>query len=249
MGLGPRGYWRREAPSVPLTSGLDSESRSTGFQLSSWPYLISSTRSRHQTSPLEKQLCGGPKDACKDERHKPRSAAEVRHRLRPLKAFHFSRLGLPVFFLLSPAPLSSSQASYPFMGNCCGGTVTVPSEHATTPPQATERTTPVPMPPQPSTEEPPVPLPVPSPQPPSGTRSRTTSRPESIHHRRVSSPTSSQDLNPRSRTRSAPQRAQPPTASTSALPQNPRIRAETLSGAKRNGRSEYRPMKLGESDG
>jgi hypothetical protein len=223
--------WRSEAPSVPLTSRLD------------WPYLT--TRSLHQTSPLEK-LCGGPK-----ERHEPRGAAEVPHRLRPLKAFqcfHFFRLGLPVFSFLSPAPLSSSQASYPFMGNCCSGTATVPSEHATTPPQATERATPAPVPPQPSTEEPPVPLPVPSPQLPSGTRSRTTSRPESIHHRRVgvSFPSSSQDLNPRSRTRSAPQRAQPPTASTSALPQNRRIRAETLSEAKRNGRSEYRPMKLGE---
>jgi hypothetical protein len=170
---------------------------------------------------------------------------EVRHRRRHLKGLPLLSTWAPR--VLSPAPLSSSQASYPLMGNCCGGTATVPSEHATAS-QATERTAPVLVPPQPSTE-PPVPSPVPLPQPPSGTRSRTTSRPESIHHRRVSSPSSSPDLNPRSRTRSAPQRAQPPTASTSTFPQNRRIRAETLSAARRNGRSEYRPIKLGESDG
>ncbi|KAH9991858.1 hypothetical protein BJV77DRAFT_1159268 [Russula vinacea] len=57
--------------------------------------------------------------------------------------------------------------------------------------------------------------------------SRTTSEPESTHHGGMSS----QVPNPRSRTKSAPQR---PQSSRSPSPQNPRIRAETLSAPKRS---------------
>ena len=135
--------------------------------------------------------------------------------------------------------LLSSQASYRLMGNCCGGTATVPSEPTPVQlqaqaPQVGQRTTPIPLQPRHSMERPPVS----SPQLPR-TRSRTTSKPESPHHGGMSS----QDPNPRIRTKSAPQRPQSSKSST----QNPRTRAETLSAPKRGSRSDSRPTSPGES--
>ena len=98
------------------------------------------------------------------------------------------------------------------MGNCCGGSATVPSvpapmEMQAPAPQAAQRTTPAPV--------------HSSPQLPR-TRSRTASKPESTYRGM-----SSQDPNPRTRTKSAPQRLQ------SSSSQNPRTRAEMLSVPKR----------------
>ena len=134
--------------------------------------------------------------------------------------------------VLSPW-LHLSRASYRLMGNCCGGTATVPSEPAPTQvPLVTQRTTPAPVPSQNDVDRPPVS----SLQQPR-TRGRTTYKPESTHRSRMSS----QDLNLRSRTKSAPQR---PQSSKSSLTSQ----AETLSAPKRSSRSDSRPTSPGERD-
>ena len=108
------------------------------------------------------------------------------------------------------------------MGNCCGSSATVPSvpapmEMQAPAPQAAQRTTPAPVQPRYSLDGPPVS----SPQLPR-TRSRTASKPESTHRGM-----SSHDPNPRTRTKSAPQRPQSSSSPT------PRTRTETLSVPKR----------------
>lgn len=122
--------------------------------------------------------------------------------------------------ILFSAPLLS-QASYCLMGNCCCSPDTVPSEPAPSP-RVTQGVIPRLVQSRHNMERPLVS----SPQL-SRTRSRTTSEPESTHHGGMSS----QVPNPRSRTKSAPQR---PQSSRSPSPQNPRIRAETLSAPKRS---------------
>jgi hypothetical protein len=144
-------------------------------------------------------------------------------------------------------------------------TATVPSEPEPAP-QVTQRATPTPVLSQYSTEKSSVPSPappsrtrsrvasepgsalrspVPSSKPPSQTRSRavSTSKPESTHHRNCR--VSSQDSNPRSRKKSAPQPLQ---SSKSSSPQKTRTRAETLSAPKGSSRSGSRPTGSGESD-
>jgi xanthine/CO dehydrogenase XdhC/CoxF family maturation factor len=145
--------------------------------------------------------------------------------------------GAPRF---SRVPLSP-ETSYHLMGNCCGGTATVPSEPALAQlpapaPHVSQRTTPT-VQSRHNMEM----TPVSSPQLPR-TRSRTTSKPESTHHSR----TSSLELNPRSRTKSAPQRSQ---SSKSLSTRNPRTRAEMLSARKRSSRSDSRPTSPGKSLG
>jgi hypothetical protein len=101
---------------------------------------------------------------------------------------------------------------------CCGSTATAPSE----------------------TSEP---ASAPAPHVTERTRSRTGSRPEWTHRSRKSL----QDLNPRSKAKSAPQL---PESSKSSSPQNPRTRAEALPVPKMSNyrRPDVRPMP-GENDG
>jgi hypothetical protein len=133
-----------------------------------------------------------------------------------------------------PLASLSSQTSYRPMGNYCGSTATVPSEPVPAP-QVTQRTTRTPASSQHGMP------PVSAPQQPR-TLNQTSSKPESTYH----SGMSSQDQNPRSRTKSAPSR---PQSSKSSSSQNPRSRAETLSASKRSSRSDTRPTSPGESDG
>lgn len=136
---------------------------------------------------------------------------------------------------------SSSKTSYRRMGNLCGSAATVPSPPPTGPPsQAMEMTRPAPLPPQRSAETPPAP----SSRPPSRTRTRTSSGSGAAHP----IGTSSQDLTTRSRTRSAPQPPQSSPSSKSTLPQNPRIRAQSVAAPKRSSRSESKPSSSGKSD-
>ena len=127
------------------------------------------------------------------------------------------------------------------MGNCCGGSTTVPSvpapmEMQAPAPRAAQRTTPAPVQPRHSLDR----LPVSSPQV-LRTHIRTLSRPEPTHYGRMSP----QDPISRSRKRSAPQ---PLESSKSSSPQN-RTRAETLSAPKKSSRSDSRRTNPGESDG
>ena len=123
--------------------------------------------------------------------------------------------------------LSSPQAPYRYMGNCCSAT-TVPSSPE---PQETETMTPAPVILQPSRETSLVPSPS---QPLSRTRSRTRSMPEPTHHSRMSS----QDLNPQIRMKSVPQ--PPQSSKSSSSSQNHRTRSKSLAALKRTNRSSFR---------
>ncbi|KAN0107065.1 hypothetical protein V8E52_010510 [Russula decolorans] len=117
------------------------------------------------------------------------------------------------------------------MGNCCGGTATVPSEPQPGPPVTQPRPS-APAPLQPNIKEgSSVPS---SSRPPSRPRSHSSaSKHESTQH----TGRSSQDPIPRSRTKSAPQA---PQISKSSSPQEPRARARSVVQPKRSSRSDSR---------
>lgn len=143
----------------------------------------------------------------------------------------FSPLSLKFGFSRYPTALPDRSCTP--MGNCCGGTSTVPSEPQ---PEPLRPSAPVPL--QPIVkEESSVPS---SSRPPSRPRSLSSaSKHESTQH----TARSPQDPTSRSRTKSAPQ--QPQTFKPSS-PQDPRPRARSVVQPKKSSRSDSRTTGSGE---
>jgi hypothetical protein len=113
------------------------------------------------------------------------------------------------------------------MGNCCGGTATVPSEPA---PQVTQKTTLTPVLSQFTTESP-----VPSSSPPSRTLSRVASEPESAHQPLLPS----SQLPTRTRSRAASKPESTPHSRVSSKVQTPEV-GRSLHHSRSNPRSRHR---------
>ena len=148
--------------------------------------------------------------------------------------FHIARFELHKHYYAQckHEDVSNSLSNVVLMGNCCGGTATVPSlPQAPAPPDVVAMN---PVPPPVLSNVSADRSSIPASQPPSRTRSRTGSRADSTSR-------SLQDPDPRTRRKSAPE---PP----SSLPEVSRPRTKSAANPRKTVRSESRPMSTGERD-
>ena len=197
-----------------------------------------SKRSRNRT-PMTSAPVGFSHDNCWREAEKRYPVPE-----KPRVEFSFqlareTRCKLLVSFLsaLKIRLQSLPDHWYPPMGNCCSSSATVPSEPQ--PPPVTGLRSSAPAPLQPNVKD--VSLIPSSSRPPSRPRGHSS---VSQHESTRRGGRSSQDLTPRSRTKSAPQPSQ---TFKSSSPQDSRPRVRSVVQSKRSSRSDSRHKGLGEA--